>query len=450
MRPFRPWVLALAAAAGLACSGLPPWLAPTREPEPDPEREWLRRLLPEPASDLPAPEGLAASPGQFRQIPVRWEPVLIPLVAGYLVESADTPEGPFEPRVALPHRGALAWLDRRDARFPLGDSHTRYYRVRAFDHDLRLSAAVTPTVSATTAEPVAPPEDLRAYSLQPRSIPLAWTPAPSPVVSGYVVERSPDVEGPFEVVATLTGRHQTHYLDEGLGDLAVLFYRVASLDPRGNPGPPSGVLRAVTKPPPLPPVDLRVDSQALGTQSLAWEPNVEVDLHSYRLLRWRGDEAAEEVVRVDADRTGAVDPAVGAGELLRYAVVAVDQDGLESLVSEPLEVESLGYEWVARASSGGVRLVWNARESEGFRGTRVTRTGWLSGWTRELGPGEQLVDDDVVPGRSYRYQIQLLHETGAPAPASRPVEIEIPEVGMPFVEIRAPAPRLARPEGIPR
>jgi hypothetical protein len=113
-------------------------------------------------------------------------------------------------------------------------------------------------------------------------------------------------------------------------------------------------------------------------------------------------------------------------------------------------VAGLDYEWIARASSGGVRLVWNHREAEGFAGARVTRDGWIVGWTRDVPPGKDLIDSDVVPGRRYRYQIQLLRPEGPPAPPSQPVEIEIPEPGAPFVEIRAPASRLARPEGLPR
>jgi len=427
---------------------MPQWAA--RTPEVDPAEALRRSLVSDPPSALPAPEGLTATTGLFREVALQWEPVLLPLVAGYLVESAESPEGPFSPRVALPHRGSLYWVDGGDLAFPLGDGHTRYYRLRAFAHDRRLSDSVSALAGATTAPPMPPPGSLRAYSRQPRSIPLVWGPAGDTLVTGYAVERSPDVDGPFEEIARLEGRHHTHYLDTGLGDLTVLFYRVTSLDPNGAPGQPSGVLRAVTKPEPLPPIGLRVEAQRLGANTLRWDPNVEVDLHSYRLVRWRGGEPAEEVSQVDAQQTAAEDPAVGAGEALRYGVIAVDEDGLESRPSELLRVESPGYDWVARASSGGVRLVWNARVEEGFTSARVTRAGLVSGWTRELGPGEELVDADVSPGSRYRYQIQLLRESGPPAPLSRPVEIEVPEPGSPFVEIRAPASRLARPEGIPR
>src|SRR4029450_7728843 len=90
---------------------------------------------------------------------------------------------------------------RGDPGEPLGDGAERFYRVRAFVHDGRLSSTASPVVTATSAPLPAPPDGLRAWSRQPRSIPLTWNPSRDPVVAGYTVERSPTPAGPFEVVA---------------------------------------------------------------------------------------------------------------------------------------------------------------------------------------------------------------------------------------------------------
>jgi fibronectin type 3 domain-containing protein len=407
-------------------------------------------LVYEPPAELAAPDGVVATSGQYREIPLRWDPVLLPDVAGYLVESSFAREGPFLARTALRNRGALAWVDRDSPDSPLGDGDTRFYRLRGFTHDGRVSAFASDLVVATTAALPAPPDGLFAYSQQPRSVPLAWSASEDPIAAGYTVERSPGPEGPFEIVAELEGRHTTHLLDEGLGNLRVLFYRVSSRNPSGERGPPSAVVRAVTKPAPLPPIGLRVGSRRLGAIELVWEANVERDLLGYRVRRQRDDEPRETVTYVGAYETRAEDLDVRAGEIVHYDVVAVDRDGLESQASSPIPGLGVGYEWRVTAASDAITLLWSPRTDEGFVRARVTRTNGLwrdESWTLET---SEYTDRDVVPGRTYRYQIQLERETGPPAPWSRPAVVTVPLPGEPFVEIQAPASRLPPPEGIPR
>ena len=303
--------------------------------------------------------------------------MLIPGVAGYVVEGALSPAGPFRVRATLRDRGVLAWVDRGEPEEPLGDGAERFYRVRAFVHDGRLSSTASPVVTATSAPLPAPPDGLRAWSRQPRSIPLTWDPSRDPVVAGYTVERSPNPGGPFEVVAELDGRQSTHLLDTGLGDLRVLYYRVSSRNLGGERGAPSDVLRAVTKPAPLPPIALRVEGQRLGAIALAWEPNVETDLLGYRLRRWHKGSPPETVTYVGANKTRAEDIRVAAETAYDYTLIAVDLDGLESRPSSPVSAVGLGYEWRASASSREVRLSWNARADEGFVRAHITRTSGL-------------------------------------------------------------------------
>jgi fibronectin type 3 domain-containing protein len=350
--------------------------------------------------------------------------------------------------VVLRDRGALAWVDRGAPDAPLEDGATRFYRVRTFAHDGRVSSVVSSVTTATTAPLPKPPTGLRAFSRQPRSVPLAWNASADPVVAGYTVERSPRPDGPFEVVAELEGRHSTHVLDTGLGDLRVLYYRVSSRNPGGQRGAPTRVLRAVTKPAPLPPISLHAIQRRLGAIALAWEPNVETDLRGYLVRRWREGHLPELVAYVDAAQTRAEDPGVSAERTYFYSVAALDRDGLESRRSHAVRVDSIGYEWTASASPEEIRLRWNPRTDEGFVRARVTRSGGL--WREKifLTQSAELVDRDVTPGRQYRYRIGLERANGETAPPSRPIEIEPPRVG--FVEIQAPTSRIPQPEGIPR
>ena len=449
MARVRPAVRARLCSAALAaiaaaCAGVP-WSG-----EPVPAAEPPLTLIFQPPSDLPAPQGLTATSGLYRHIALQWDPVLMPGVAGYLVESGSERDGSFARRATLRDRGALAWLDGDAVDAPLADAETRFYRLRSFDREGRVSSLLSELMGATTAPLPDPPDGLHAYSRQPRSIPLVWRPASDPGVAGYTVERSPGPKGPFEVVAELDGRHTTHLLDTGLGNLRVLHYRVSSRNEGGERGSPSRVLRAVTKPAPLPPVGLHVASRRLGAIALAWESNVERDLEAYRLVRWRDGGAEEFVTWISATRTQAEDVAVGTGERVAYALTALDRDGLESRRSEVVRAEGPSYDAAATANASGVRLRWNPRAGEGFVRARVTRTRGPWGRRVQTTDAAEILDRDVAPGRNYRYVIELERADGSLAPASPPLEIEIPGAGDGFVEIQAPAPRIPAPGGNPR
>jgi fibronectin type 3 domain-containing protein len=396
-----------------------------------------------PSGDLPAPEGLRATSGELRSVPLKWDPILAGDVGGYVVERALGREAPFERLAAVAGRTTTAYLDRGAAEFPsgaadatadgdtgiadLGDGITYFYRVRAYGPSGALGSGSEIAV-ATTAPPPAPPEGMRAYSHLPRQVPLSWRASDDPSVAGYTVERSPSSGGPFERLADLEGRHETIYVDRGLGDLRLFYYRVRARNSAGGQGEPSEPVRAVTKPEPLPPVGLRVVERRLGSNRLAWDPNVETNLAEYRLLRIReGADSPELVTVVPSEQTTATDGAVAADETVSYTLVAVDRDGLESAAAHPIAVDSEGYGLTATARRDGIHLAWDPRHEEGYRRARILRRSRIRKQERDFAEGGTYVDTDVTAGRSYRYVVVLETADASKAPPSSPVEITVPK-----------------------
>jgi len=387
--------------------------------------------------ELEAPQQLVASSGELRAIPLKWEPVLVGRVAGYLVERAATREGPFERLAQVSGRLNTRYVDAETVP-PAGpsdeptaapeDGVTWFYRVRTFSESGQPAVSASSITTATTAPPPGAPEDLRAYSRQPRQVPLSWSASEDPLVHGYRVERSPTARGPFELVAELEGRHETTYIDVGLGDLRVFYYRVIATNSRGGLGSPTDPVQAVTKPEPLPPVKLHAAEQRLGINVLAWEPNVEADIVEYRVLRTRaGADRAAVVAVVPGDSSRVEDRAVGAGETMDYSIVAIDRDGLESSPAEPIRVVGEGYRLEASVEPGGVRLHWDGRAEEGYHGGHVFRQG-LFQW-RDLGFSAEdgFLDTSVEPGRRYRYSVVLETPDRQVAPRSQSLEVAVPE-----------------------
>jgi fibronectin type 3 domain-containing protein len=398
-------------------------------------------LREDPPADLAAPEGMRAVSGQLRSVPLKWEPLLVGDVGGYVIERADQREGTYERIARIPGDLMTTYVDRdtlpgnpavsaepaNEVETPVLDGLTWFYRVRAYSPAGLLSADASETAAATTAGPPQAPEDLRAYSRQPRRVPLSWRPPEDPNVIGYRVERSPTSRGPFELLTEIDGSYQTAHVDRGLGDLRVFYYRVAAVNSAGGVGEPTDVVRAVTKPEPLPPVGLRATERRLGVNRLEWDPNVEEDIVNYRLLRSReGDDSPELVALLDSAQTSAEDEAVGADEPVSYTVIALDRDGLESDPAELVEVASEGYELSATVRPDGVHLQWNPRHAEGFYRGQVFREGLI----QQNALGESLdgtfVDAEVKAGSSYRYVVGMERADQTLGPRSTPVQISIP------------------------
>jgi fibronectin type 3 domain-containing protein len=271
-----------------------------------------------------------------------------------------------------------------------------------------------------------PPLELRTFNRLPREVALTWRASDDPTVAGYEISRSPSAGGPFEPIARVEGRFVTHHVDEGLGDLRVLYYQVSAFNEFSVVGGGSEPAVAVTKPEPLPPSGLHVSDQWLGANRVAWEPNVEPDVTGYRVLRYRdGKAAAEPVAELGPDQTLADDTQVGAGEAVSYAVMAFDDDGLESLPADPVAVVSEDYGLVAEVKEGAVHLSWEARPDEGFDAARVYRGGLLGLQEIARVPSEGFVDHDVQSGQSYRYVVTLERDNGPAAPPSAAVEVRV-------------------------
>jgi fibronectin type 3 domain-containing protein len=423
--------LLLACAAALDVARARALLARERRPEPP-------VLSEAPPARIGAVEGLRTLSGELRAIPLRWDPLLAGDVGGYAVERATAEDGPFERIAVVMGRFQTAYTDRgadlgaklnaRETAGDLGDGNTYFYRVRPFDAHGHLGARVSAPLSGTTTARPSPPTGFRAYSQLPRQVALSWEPSADPSVSAYVLSRSPSANGTFLPVAKLEGRFTTTWVDRGLGDLRVFYYRLAAVNGAGGASEPSAAARAVTKPEPLPPVGVHLAERTLGRNVVAWERNVERDLAGYRVLRRRADDTRDELVaEVGAETLRVSDDAIGASEQLAYQVLAFDRDGLESERSDPVEGESVGYGMAAAVEGTSVTLSWDPEVQRQLASVRVLVDGALG--ENEIGRVEspRFVHRGVRPGSTLRYRLVGVRPDGRAAPPSPVFEVRVPE-----------------------
>lgn len=270
------------------------------------------------------PDGLDTLPPRASEVLLVWEPSPDRRVGGYRVYRSAFPAGPFALVGETRDRLAAAFTD--PARSGLGALRTYYYRVSA----VSLAGAEGPPSEWTPARlkpPPMPPLDLTAVGGLARHVRLRWSAGPESDLRTMVVWRAVG-EGPFDRVATLPAS-RTEYTDGGLGDGVTLRYRLTVVDAEGLESEPSTPAVATTRARPPAPREVAVQADGQGGVLVRWRAAPAVaGVSRYRVLRigWLG--AALPLVEV----TGTV--ARDAQAAARYAVVAIDVEGLESPPSE--------------------------------------------------------------------------------------------------------------------
>ena len=72
----------------------------------------IPELSEEVPASLPSPEGLRATSGELRSVPLKWDPLLVGAVGGYTVECSASRTGPFKRVAVLQDRVVTEWIDR--------------------------------------------------------------------------------------------------------------------------------------------------------------------------------------------------------------------------------------------------------------------------------------------------------------------------------------------------
>ena len=284
---------------------------------------------------LPAPRVLRAEPhpqgaALFWNAPPT--PPEIPVMA-YMVERSENGQPPV-PAATEPVLLGMGWNSTDPAMIDdlaqVGVTLT--YSVRSLDAFGRISPPTTVSLFMDDPEALLPPPSLTATA-QPGNVVLNWKSSENPNIIGHAVERSTSYNGLFTL---LTPRaldpKTTTWRDPEVVDSVIYYYRVRSVSPTGEMGPPSGVATAMPPTPKAPPAPQQIQAKTNPIQTeLTWE-RIDYPLAGY--IVERRAEGSSQWSRLNSSVTPErryVDRYVpGTAGVYHYRVIAVSLDNKQS------------------------------------------------------------------------------------------------------------------------
>lgn len=310
------------------------------------ETDEVRRGTVRVAEVLPGAPMATRAEADDHAITVRWSypeyaGAATDFVHGFHVERAG-PDGDFErvTRTAVV-RGEPESLRWRDEEVFAGVTYR--YRIRAIDMAGRLSEPGEEVeIAPAGVVRVSMPEHLVAEPGD-GEVTLSWRISPEPSVIGYWVERSEQLEGPFErIVEERVPAEAPALRDRTVRGGTQYFYRVIAVDASGAESRPSNPISVVPidETPPAPAAELAVEVEARRLR-LSWSPSPSDDVRGYHIYRGDSPERLVRLTREPHPSTeylddGFEDEGLNPGARYTLRVVAVDHAFNES---DPIELE---------------------------------------------------------------------------------------------------------------
>ncbi|RJQ14990.1 MAG: hypothetical protein C4560_11115 [Nitrospiraceae bacterium] len=300
------------------------------------------------------------------------------------------------------------------------------YIVRAVDALGRRSNPVATGIFSPDLFALDAPMDVKADAVKTNTAEVSWKANSSSNTAGYLVERSYQLSGPFEIL-TPEGvtPGTTSYKDKGLRPGTTYFYRVRAIGARGDTGPPGPAVMAVVRGEPVPaPENLTAEAGQTRVR-LTWEAVAAAS--GYHVERRTGNERPWSRLTgmpvpdmLYDDHTG-----YSPGGRFEYRVLAAGYDGQDGKPSRPVEVmlqdtvSPAPPRFIEASGEGG--KVWltfapAAPEEDTsqvlvLRADQPDQQGLVIGDPLS-GRGRQFEDRWVEPGRRYYYRLVAVDASG--------------------------------------
>lgn len=265
---------------------------------------------------------------------------------------------------------------------------------------------------------VNPPYNLKTRGGANR-IRVDWNYAAQQSVSGYKVYRSGSESGPYMQTGTVT---ELFFIDDNLPQGETFYYKVTAMNRRGTEGGFSAAIEARTLVVPAQPIFLNTEPD-IKAAHLKWRIRPGAEASGFKIFRKDAtDRDFKEISSIASENLEYTDRGLKDDTTYFYALTAVDSKGVESDMSQILDVRTFKAPVMLKAESGKIRRVdlsWNGLTSEVVKGYMIYRAADKTG---EYKQAARIMDraintytdkDGLGDSLTYWYRISAFSRNGS-------------------------------------
>ncbi|MRI83285.1 MAG: hypothetical protein C6I00_02590 [Nitratiruptor sp.] len=357
-------------------------------------------------------------------IALEWSPIYDERITGYGIYRAKKGE-PLKRIATIKNRYSSHYLDRKL------DPDTLYlYTVSALSKK-RESKPCKVVEAKTLPIPDSVPF-ISAIDHLPRQIKLIWRPHPYLRVERYILQRRGASETKWREIAKIPHRLNVEYIDRGLKDNQIYYYRLFAQSCDGILSKPSKIVKASTKPRPKMVQGLEASTNLPRKIVLHWKPNPEPDIIHYKVYKSLF-EVGPYVVAAKVKGREYTDKIDEDGVRRYYKVTAVDRDGLESFKQYvPVVGQTLPKPLpplITEKSFDGSRLVLRWRSPDGRAVRYMVKKREIVGlfkyndYTFKNIRSTSFIDTKFQPNARYIYKVYAIDRYGLISKPSEEITI---------------------------
>jgi fibronectin type 3 domain-containing protein len=316
----------------------------------------------------------------------------------------------------------------------LTDGTTYYYRIRAVDE--------VPNEGPSSDEAIGVPHDsmppAKVMGVSATIIPtgnalsLSWTANTEPDLVNYKVYRSTTsgfTPGPINLIATPI---INSYLDSGLTDGTIYYYRISAVDEVPNEGPASDQASGIPADTMAPPQVLGLTVSVIYTGNvlqLTWTASSATDFDHYNIYRSNESSTGLYILIATSVTTSYIDSGLEDGHAYYYKVSAVDEvpnEGANSTIKVGIPADTVappqvsGVRITTVLTGTALNLQWNnmsgvsadRADLVGYRIYRSLTSGFTPGPANYLANTTNLYYNDtgLTYGLTYYYRVSAFDE----------------------------------------
>jgi len=365
----------------------------------------------------------------FNAIAFEWTPVIDTSVSDYALYRSN-PEK---------NDGKLYFLTKIEDRYSSHYVDTKLRANTKYNYTLfslrqdGVRAANGTSVNATTLPLLESVSYFVTVDNLPRLAKLIWRPHTNQRVSSYKLERKEIAKPEWKTIATINNRLQAEYIDKGLKDNNIYYYRLRALTYDNIVSLPSKTVTVSTKPLPNPVQNIQASRNLSKRIKITWTKSLQDDITYYNVYASNDNDKRFKKI-TSTKEPMYVENIAKDGVQRFYKVTAVEKNGLEgskdilstagnTLVPliEPAFTESviLNSEVHLKWKNGDVR-------TERYVLIKTSKENMFKSKVQQININSlqtNFVDPQVLPGITYEYQIIAMDKFGIQSKPSASVEL---------------------------